>query len=235
MTARDQVLTAAATENSDDTEDAGPENTGSEKTPENTRGSGTGENTIEGSESESDSEAGSKEAEPGSNSPRHRWLRRPIRRAMALGAGAALLVGSLATSGVLAVKAHQERAVTDAGQQALAAAQQYAVILTSVDAAKLDSNFAAVLDGATGDFKRMYSESSSQLKQVLIDNKAKADGKVVAAGIKSATKDKVEVMLFLDQAVTNALNPEPRLDRNRIIITMERVDGRWLASDVVLP
>lgn len=154
---------------------------------------------------------------------------------MALGAGAALLVGSLATSGVLAVKAHQERAVTDAGQQALAAAQQYAVILTSVDAAKLDSNFAAVLDGATGDFKRMYSESSSQLKQVLIDNKAKADGKVVAAGIKSATKDKVEVMLFLDQAVTNALNPEPRLDRNRIIITMERVDGRWLASDVVLP
>jgi Mce-associated membrane protein len=42
-------------------------------------------------------------------------------------------------------------------------------------------------------------------------------------------------MLFLDQAVTNKLNPEPRLDRNRLIITMEKVNGRWLASQVQLP
>jgi Mce-associated membrane protein len=149
--------------------------------------------------------------------------------------GAALLVGSLAANAVLAVDRYEQRAVADAGQQALATAQQYAVILTSVDDAKLDENFAAVLDGATGEFKKMYSESSSQLKQVLIDNKARADGKVIAAGIKSASKDKVEVMLFVDQAITNALNPQPRVDRNRIIMTMDKVDGRWLASDVVLP
>ncbi len=123
---------------------------------------------------------------------------------------------------------------TDAQEQASAAAQQYAVILTGVDAAKLDSNFAAVLDGATGEFKDMYSQSSAGLKQVLIDNKAKATGTVIAAGIKSATPARVEVMLFVDQAVTNALNPEPRLDRNRIIMTMDKVDGRWLAGDVEL-
>ncbi|MDA4108140.1 hypothetical protein [Mycolicibacterium holsaticum] len=169
------------------------------------------------------------------DSPRRRWLRWPGRKTVALGAGAALVVGALVTSALLALELQRDRAIADAGQQALAAAQQYAIVLTSVDAAKLDANFAAVLDGATGEFKTMYSESSSQLKQALIDNKASADGKVVAAGIKSATQDKVEVMLFLDQAVTNALNPEPRLDRNRIIITMEKVDGRWLASDVVLP
>ncbi|BBX01887.1 hypothetical protein BST36_20910 [Mycolicibacterium moriokaense] len=184
---------------------------------------------------DAESEGGAEATESESDSRRRRWLRRPTRKTVALALGAVLLVGSLATTAVLAVDLHRERTVADAGQQALAAAQQYAVILTSVDAAKLDSNFAAVLDGATGEFKRMYGESSSQLKQVLIDNKAKADGKVVAAGIKSATADKVEVMLFLDQSVTNALNPEPRLDRNRIIMTMEKVDGRWLASDVVLP
>lgn len=181
------------------------------------------------------SDTGPEDAQPQSDSPPRRWLRRPTRRTLALGAGAALLVASLATSAVLAVDLYQRRAVDDAGQQALAAAQQYAVILTSVDDAKLDENFAAVLDGATGEFKEMYSESSSQLKQVLIDNEARADGKVVAAGIKSATTDQAEIMLFLDQAVTNKLNPEPRVDRNRIIITMDKVDGRWLASDVVLP
>lgn len=164
----------------------------------------------------------------------HRW-RRPSRRTLAVGAGAVLLAGALAAAGVLGWQVRNQRIVDDAGQQAMAAAQQYAVILTAVDAAKLDSNFAAVLDGATGEFKDMYSQSSAGLKQVLIDNKAKATGTVLAAGIKSATPDKVEVMLFVDQSVTNALNPEPRLDRNRIIMTMEKVDGRWLAGNVELP
>lgn len=216
MTTREQVLTLDAnddTDAEDTTETAAQESTAAE--PE--------------------SESGAKADEPETDSPRRRWLRRPSRKTVALGLGALLVVGSLAVSAVLAIDLKREREVTDAGQQALAAAQQYAVVLTSVDAAKLDENFTAVLDGATGEFKQMYSESSSQLKQALIDNKASADGKVIAAGIKSATKDKVEVMLFLDQSVTNALNPKPRLDRNRIIITMEKVDGRWLASDVVLP
>ncbi|KUI46828.1 hypothetical protein AU198_01205 [Mycobacterium sp. GA-1199] len=216
MTTREQVLTLDA---SDDTD------------AEDTTEAAAQESTA----AEPETQPGAKADEPETDPPRRRWLRRPNRKIVALGLGALLVVGSLAISAVLAIDLKREREVSDAGQQALAAAQQYAVVLTSVDAAKLDENFTAVLDGATGEFKQMYSESSSQLKQALIDNKARADGKVIAAGIKSATKDKVEVMLFLDQSVTNALNPEPRLDRNRIIITMEKVDGRWLASDVVLP
>nr|WP_207383932.1 hypothetical protein [Mycolicibacterium komanii]CRL70625.1 Mce associated membrane protein [Mycolicibacterium komanii] len=217
MTTREQVLALDSTEDNDADE---------------TRSEKAGEEAAAG-EPDSESDANADESE--SDSPRRRWLRRPSRKVVALGLGALLVIGSLATSVVLAIDLKREREVADAGQQALAAAQQYAVVLTSVDAYKLDENFTAVLDGATGEFKQMYSESSNQLKQALIDNKARADGKVIAAGIKSATKDKVEVMLFLDQSVTNALNPEPRLDRNRIIITMEKVDGRWLASDVVLP
>ncbi len=221
MTTREQVLTLDATDD-DDADEARPEEAGEE--------AGEGAATTD-----PESETSAKADEPESESTRGRWLRRPSRKVVALGLGALLVIGSLATSVVLAIDLKREREVADAGRQALAAAQQYAVVLTSVDAGKLDENFTAVLGGATGEFKQMYSESSSQLKQALIDNKARADGKVIAAGIKSATKDKVEVMLFLDQSVTNALNPEPRLDRNRIIITMEKVDGRWLASDVVLP
>ncbi|WNG89256.1 hypothetical protein C6A87_008830 [Mycobacterium sp. ITM-2016-00317] len=168
--------------------------------------------------------------EPGAR----RGVRRPSRRTVAVGAGAVLLAGALAVAGMLGWELRTQRMLADAEAQASAAAQQYAVILTGVDAAKLDSNFAAVLDGATGEFKDMYSQSSAGLKQVLIDNEAKATGTVIAAGIKSATPTRVEVMLFVDQAVTNALNPEPRLDRNRIIMTMDKVDGRWLAGDVEL-
>jgi Mce-associated membrane protein len=89
-----------------------------------------------------------------------------------------------------------------------------------------------VLDGATGEFKDMYSQSSAQLRQLLIDNKAVSHGTVVDAAIKSATKDKVEVLIFVDQSISNSLNPEPRIDRSRVGMTMERIDGRWLASKV---
>ena len=44
--------------------------------------------------------------------------------------------------------------------------------------------------------------------------------------------DKVEVLLFVDQSITNANNPSPRIDRNRIDMTMEKVGDRWLASRV---
>ena len=46
-----------------------------------------------------------------------------------------------------------------------------------------------------------------QLRQVLIDNKAMGKGIVIDSAIKSATKTKFEVLLFIDQSITNAVNP----------------------------
>lgn len=122
-----------------------------------------------------------------------------------------------------------------AAAQALNTAKTYAVTLTSIDTKSLDQNFSAVLDGATGEFKDMYAKSSTQLHQLLADNKASAHGTVVDAAIRSATIDKVEVLLFVDQSVSNLAVPDPRIDRSRIKMTMEKVDGRWLAGKVELP
>jgi Mce-associated membrane protein len=148
---------------------------------------------------------------------------------------AVLTVVAAGTAAMLGWKLHDARAVENAARQASEAARNYAVTLTSVSADSLESDFAAVLDGATGEFEDMYAESSEQLTQLLIDNRAQAEGVVVDSGIKSATETKVVVLLFIDQSVTNALVQEPRLDRSRVVMTMELVDGRWLASDVDLP
>ncbi|MBF0663726.1 hypothetical protein [Rhodococcus sp. (in: high G+C Gram-positive bacteria)] len=145
-----------------------------------------------------------------------------------------LALGATATAAVFGVQLRDAKAVESAAREASDVARQYAVTLTSVGA-DLESDFAAVLDGATGEFEKMYAESSEQLRQLLIDNQAQAEGVVVESGIKSATPTKVEVLLFIDQSVTNALVPEPRLDRSRVVMTMELVDGRWLASQVDLP
>lgn len=140
-----------------------------------------------------------------------------------------LLVAGL---GFLGWRQYEQYQVNAASEAALQAAKDYAVVLTTLDAKNIDDNYRKSLDGATGEFKDAYSQGATQLRQVLIDNKASGTGIVVAAAVKSATPDKVEVLMFVDQSITNAANPSPRIDRNRIDMTMEKVGDRWLASRV---
>lgn len=160
------------------------------------------------------------------NRPWGRYLRRSVLPA--------LLVASLAVSGYLGWRQWQDHQVKAAGEQAQQAAVAYAQVLTSIDSNKVDENFKQVLDGATGEFKDMYTQSSVKLRQLLIDNKATAHGVVVDSAIQSESTDRVVVLLFIDQTVTNTAAPDPRIDRSRIKMTMEKVDGRWRASKVQL-
>src|SRR5690606_10853482 len=149
-----------------------------------------------------------------------------------------LAVSDVALAVAAAVLGRRMRSRTDtdaAGRAAQEAAEKYAMALTSIDSKDLDSDFATVLDGATGAFKDMYGQSSAQLKQLLIDNNATGQGAVVDSAIKSASEDRAEILLFVDQTVTNSAAPEPRIDRSRVVMTMEKVDGRWLAAQVTLP
>ena len=61
---------------------------------------------------------------------------------------------------------------------------------------------------------------------------ASAKGNVLDSAVESVNGQDVVVLLFVDQAVANAKVPDPRLDRSRMKMTMEYVDGRWRASDI---
>ncbi len=160
--------------------------------------------------------------------------KRPWRQYLRRSALPALLVAALAVSGFLGWRQWQDPQLKVAGEQAQQAAIAYAQVLTSIDSNKVDENFKQVLDGATGEFKDMYTQSSVKLRQLLIDNKATAHGVVVDSAIQSESTDRVVVLLFIDQTVTNTAAPDPRIDRSRIKMTMEKVDGRWRASKVQL-
>ena len=84
----------------------------------------------------------------------------------------------------MATAADQRRRRSDAQQAAVHNAQ----VLTSIDSNNVDQNFAEVLNGATGEFKDMYSQSSAQLRQLLVDNKATAHGVVIDSAVKSASR-----------------------------------------------
>ncbi|WP_236734130.1 Mce protein [Mycolicibacter kumamotonensis] len=158
---------------------------------------------------------------------------RPRQRLIAIAVGV-VLIAALGSSAYFGWRVRQLDDTAMAGQSALAAARAYAVVLTTLDADDIDKHYTQALDGATGAFKDAYSQGAAHLRQILIANKAAGNGVVLDAAIKSATKTKVEVLLFVDQSVSNAVTPGPRLDRNRVQMTMELVENRWLASQVDL-
>lgn len=143
----------------------------------------------------------------------------------------ATLMGVMGCGGWLAVRHYQTHL---AGEQALAAAEAYVLRLTDIDADDIDRDFAGIADGSTGELRDMHTRSGVKLRQQLIDNKATARGYVADAVVKSADRSHVVVVLLVNQAVRNADNPEPVLDRSRIRMTMDKVGGRWLASRVEL-
>jgi Mce-associated membrane protein len=169
--------------------------------------------------------------QPTNDRPTQRWWKGRARTTLVAATFAALVV----VAGVLGWQLWSQHTVTANGEAARQTAINYAQILTSIDSANVDRNFTDVLDGATGDFKDSYTKASVQLRQLLIDNKATAHGVVVASAIQSQTNDKVVVLLMLDQTVANAVQADSRVDRTRMKMTMEKVDGRWLASKVELP
>lgn len=157
--------------------------------------------------------------------------RRPYLGWLVAAALAVVLAGTGGYVGWLQFERHQTEV---AAQQAVAAAVKYTVALTNFDSQAMDRNIAALRDGATGEFKQRYDKSNGMLRMVLLDHQATAQGRVVESVVKSASTNKVEVLLFVEQLVTNIDNPDPETTFSLVNMTMQKVDGRWLASKLQL-
>ncbi|MGB6207585.1 Mce protein [Mycobacterium sp.] len=151
------------------------------------------------------------------------------------GLAAAALVIVLACAGYEGWLLFQRQQADAASQQALAVAEKYVVMLTSVDSDTLDKHVADVLDGSAGEFNDNYARiAGGQHGRHVVNDKVKTHGKVVESAVKSATTNKVQVLLMVDQSVSSLASPEPQIDRSRIKMTVQKIDGRWLVSKVEL-
>ncbi|WP_373425074.1 hypothetical protein [Mycobacterium simiae] len=160
-----------------------------------------------------------------------RLARLSNRRLGAVAAALVIALGGLIFGGWVLFRQHQK---DEAASEALAAARNYVVKLTNLDSEAVDARFADILDGSTGEFKDSYGKSNQQLRQQLIDRQVHTRGSVVEAAVKSATPDKVVVLMFVDESVSNRDSTRSELDHSRIKMTMVKVDGRWVARKVQL-
>lgn len=125
-------------------------------------------------------------------------------------------------------------ALARAEAEAEAAARTSVVAMTTYDWTSVDEDFSWVETGGTAKFQEYYAEISAPIREVVTELKAHAEGTVVDAAARAESADRVVVLLFVDQTLTDQAQQEKRLDQPRITMTMVREGGRWLVDEVAI-
>jgi Mce-associated membrane protein len=110
------------------------------------------------------------------------------------------------------------------------------VQFATYDYRHLAADFAVTEANAVAPFRQQYeSRVAGRLAKVLRKAKSRSTAKVISAGLVSLTSSAAVVDVFLDQSIVNKHTRQPRLDPQRIVMTLVRVGGQWKISRVVLP
>ncbi|WP_345125879.1 hypothetical protein, partial [Streptomyces chiangmaiensis] len=151
------------------------------------------------------------------------------------------LVAALVAATVLGWQYRQGRQAEQARDEALAAARKAAPVVLSYDYRHLDRDFSRARALLTGRFRDQYGKTT---KAVVAPTATKyhgvvkasvatpADGGAPAVSVVSATPDRAVVLLFVNQVTQSTQVPEPRLDLNRVRMTLTRTSDGWKVSGV---
>jgi Mce-associated membrane protein len=172
-----------------------------------------------------DPPAGGPHGEPGP--------RRPIRVDLAMLVALALLLVLAATAALLTVRARGEDQAERARAEAQAAAERHAVTLLSYDHRRLDRDFARAREVVTGPFADDYATTTERVVRPSAEEvKAVVTAEVASSAVVRAGENRAVVLLFVDQTTTSTRLEGPKVDLNRVRMTLVRSGGEWLVSGV---
>jgi Mce-associated membrane protein len=141
-----------------------------------------------------------------------------------------------AALGALLLDRRSDDAVERARVQAVSAARAAAGDILGYDYRSVEASIARARASTTGAFRTEYDETAKTLLPQSKQLKAIVQATVGSSAVMSATKDRVVVLLFVDQATVKQVpgekTPTTRIDQSRVRVTMTRVGGRWLVSEL---
>lgn len=152
-----------------------------------------------------------------------------------------VLVAALVAAAVLGREYQQGRQAEQARDEALAAARNAAPVVLSYDYRHLDRDFSRARTLLTGHFRDQYGKTT---KAVVAPTATKyhgvvkatvatpPDGDAPAVSVVSATRDRAVVLLFVNQVTQSTQVPQPRLDLNRVRMTLTNTNDGWKVSGV---
>ncbi len=82
----------------------------------------------------------------------------------------------------------------------------------------------------TPSFRDEYDETMAKVKGQTVENQVELVASVVASSVVTATEKKVVALVFVNQVSTAKGSTNPRLDQNRVLVTLARDGGEWRVS-----
>ncbi|WP_327142323.1 hypothetical protein [Nocardia sp. NBC_01327] len=153
------------------------------------------------------------------------------RAAVAVIAGAAV-----ASSVFFYVQNRDKQDVLDAHQAAQSAACAYAPVLATYDAKNLDAYFTAVLDGATGEWRKQFDSTSKDLRDVLSQGQVVSKATDVQCAVRAGDRDSAEAIVVIGQTITSlGTQNKPAPGQLSMVMRLERHGDRWLVNKVNSP
>lgn len=115
---------------------------------------------------------------------------------------------------------------------AVEAAREVALDLTTVDFPDAKANVQAVLDRSTGNFKRQFGQNAEPYIGVLTEGKVRSQGEVTEIAVRDYDGQIAHVLVAVKAQIKNSSTPDGEERFYRMDTEMQKVDGNWLVARV---
>ena len=163
---------------------------------------------------------------------RPRWLRRPGRKTIAVGAGVVLASTSLGASGYMLWQHHTAVHNQQLAAELTAAARQGITALMSIDPDHAKEDVQRMIDASTGDQKNTLSVLSTLIVQKAQETKVGSKVTVEAVAVASVSDNSGVVLVAAKTAPIGPDNAKPPPALFRLSVNMDRDDGQLKMSKV---
>jgi Mce-associated membrane protein len=120
-----------------------------------------------------------------------------------------------------------------AAQSVVAAAKDGTVAVYTYSDNTIDRDIASAQSHLTGDFLSQYKQYvQSPAPTEAKKNAVKTAATVVGAALMDMQPGSADVLLFINQTTTSAQNPATSLASRAVVVTLAKVDGKWLISSM---
>jgi Mce-associated membrane protein len=140
--------------------------------------------------------------------------------------GLAVIVGGVAWY-VWAQHDHHQRndAIT-------VAARDEALALLVLSPENVQATFDKVLANSTGGWRQEFAQQADQFTQVVRKGQVRSQATISESGIQTADDNHAVVLVSANAVIHNVDSPQGYPGVYRILMNLQRQDGRWLVSDL---
>ncbi len=122
----------------------------------------------------------------------------------------------------------------DATQSALEAAQAVLLEVTTYSWKDGEHEFAWLDKIANTELKEKLAPNVGDLQAAIVEGRVTAQGQVVDAAARAVDDTQVEIVAFVDQAITDEESGDVKIEEQRVSMTMRLVGGDWLVDRLEL-